>query len=127
MHRHRRSSRRLRLEAAAALCLAGAAFAAPVAAPFAHAEESAVELATARQSELRALVRQDCGSCHGMTLKGGLGSPLRPSDLDHFEPAAIAQIVLEGVPGTPMPPWRGLLSDAEAMWIAKALKTGDFK
>ena len=123
MHRHRRSPRRLWPEAVAALCLAGAAFATPSA----HADGAARELAATRQNELRALVRQDCGSCHGMTLKGGLGSPLRPSDLDHFEPAAIAQIVLEGVPGTPMPPWRGLLSDVEAMWIANALKTGDFK
>ena len=34
-----------------------------------------------RQKELVRLVRQDCGSCHGMTLAGGLGSPLLPANL----------------------------------------------
>ena len=29
-----------------------------------------------RQTELRNLVHQDCGSCHGMRLTGGLGPAL---------------------------------------------------
>jgi len=77
-----------------------------------------------RQAELIDLVRQDCGSCHGMTLKGGLGRPLRPSDLAGFDEASLAGVILDGVPGTPMPPWRGLLSEIEARWIARNLKTG---
>lgn len=88
---------------------------------------SASDLTQARQSELRALVLQDCGSCHGMTLKGGLGSPLLPGDLDGVEAATIAEIVLDGVPGTPMPPWRGLLSQSDALWIGQALKTGEIE
>lgn len=87
----------------------------------------AMDPTPARQSELRALVIQDCGSCHGMTLKGGLGSALLPGDLDGVEAATIAEIVLDGVPGTPMPPWRGLLSRNDALWIGEALKTGEFK
>jgi mono/diheme cytochrome c family protein len=35
----------------------------------------------ARQKELVRLVRQDCGSCHGMTLRGGLGPALLPENL----------------------------------------------
>ncbi len=62
-----------------------------------------------------------------MTLKGGLGSPLRSGDLDGVETETIAQIVLNGVPGKPMPPWRGLLSEAEAGWIAATLKAGDYE
>ena len=34
-----------------------------------------------RQRELVNMVRQDCGSCHGLTLKGGLGPALLPEDL----------------------------------------------
>ena len=34
-----------------------------------------------RQDQLRYLLRQDCGSCHGMTLKGGLGPALLPDNL----------------------------------------------
>jgi cytochrome c55X len=77
-----------------------------------------------REAELVNLVRQDCGSCHGMTLKGGLGRPLLPEQLEHLDAEALTSIILGGVPGTPMPPWRGLITDDEAAWIAKRLKTG---
>ena len=87
----------------------------------------AEELSPQRQAQLGNLVVQDCGSCHGMTMKGGLGTPLQPQDLAGIEAETIAQIVLDGVPGTPMPPWRGLIDDSEALWIAKALKSGVLK
>lgn len=77
-----------------------------------------------RERELTALVRQDCGSCHGMTLKGGLGKPLQPADLAESDVEGIASIILEGVPGQPMPPWKGLLNKADAEWIARKLKEG---
>lgn len=84
----------------------------------------AVASSLERASRLTELVRQDCGSCHGMTLKGGLGSPLQPQDIAHLEAAGIAQIILDGIPGKPMPPWRGLISEADAQWIAERLKEG---
>ena len=77
-----------------------------------------------RAAELTALVREDCGSCHGMTLKGGLGAPLLPADLAEKDASSLAAIILDGVPGTPMPPWRGLVSEADARWIAERLKQG---
>ena len=77
-----------------------------------------------RSRELTALVREDCGSCHGMTLKGGLGAPLTPHDLAEKDAMSLAAIILDGVPGTPMPPWRGLISEADARWIAEKLKQG---
>ena len=79
---------------------------------------------TSRQKELVRLVRQDCGSCHGMTLKGGLGKPLLPSSLHDLPTSSLAAIILDGVPDTPMPPWRGLLQEDEARWIAEQLKGG---
>ncbi len=77
-----------------------------------------------RQKELIYLVRQDCGSCHGMTLKGGLGTALLPKDLQDSPVDILAGIILEGIPETPMPPWRGLLKESEAIWIARQLKKG---
>jgi cytochrome c55X len=74
-----------------------------------------------RAAELERLVRQDCGSCHGMTLKGGLGSDLRAETLAGVEPQALVQIILDGVPGTAMPPWRPLLTEGDALWIAEYL------
>lgn len=75
------------------------------------------------QAALERLVRQDCGSCHGMTLKGGLGPNLRASRLAGRSAGSLAQIILDGVPGTPMPPWRPLLSESDALWIATYLLT----
>ncbi|MEZ5787964.1 MAG: cytochrome c [Xanthobacteraceae bacterium] len=71
------------------------------------------------------LVRQDCGSCHGLTLKGGLGKPLTSEALRQWDREQVAAIILNGVPGTPMPPWRSLLSENEARWIADRLKRGE--
>ncbi len=84
----------------------------------------AAEPDAARQQALRYIVRQDCGSCHGMTLKGGLGSPLLPDRLNGADPATLADIILNGIPGTPMPPWQNLLTAGEALWMAGELKKG---
>lgn len=81
----------------------------------------AADLSPERAAELERLVRQDCGSCHGMTLKGGLGSDLRAETLADTEPLTLVQIILDGVPGTAMPPWRPLLTEGEALWIAEYL------
>ena len=81
------------------------------------------EIAPNRATELERLVRQDCGSCHGMALTGGLGKPLTPERLHGLAPESLAQIILDGVPGTAMPPWRPLLSEGEALWIAEYLLT----
>ncbi len=73
---------------------------------------------------LERLVRQDCGSCHGITLKGGLGPDIRPAALTHYERDRLKAVILDGIPGTPMPPWRPLLSEEEAAWIADYLIGG---
>ena len=75
-------------------------------------------------SALQHLVRHDCGSCHGMTLKGGLGPDIRPQRFENVPRDAVAQIILDGVPGTAMPPWRPLISEADAHWIANYLAKG---
>ncbi|WP_286208821.1 cytochrome c [Azospirillum sp. A1-3] len=103
--------------------LSGLALAA-AAVNFAAAGASATGITPSRQAELTRLVRQDCGSCHGMTLKGGLGRPLLPADLVGKSTEALAAVVLDGIPGTPMPPWRGLLSEDEALWIVNRLTGG---
>lgn len=73
---------------------------------------------------LERLVRQDCGACHGLTLKGGLGPDIRATRLAGWSRAALVAVILDGVPGTPMPPWRPLISVEDARWIAEYLKKG---
>ena len=77
--------------------------------------------------KLANLVRHDCGSCHGLTLKGGLGKPLTAERLLQWDGDQLTRIILDGIPGTPMPPWRPLLTEAEARWIAQALKSGNLE
>ncbi len=82
------------------------------------------ELSDTRKSQLLNLIRQDCGSCHGMTLKGGLGKPLLPKALEGKPHSNLMQIILDGIPNTPMPPWRELLSESDVNWIVTQLKNG---
>ena len=77
-----------------------------------------------RQVELVRLVRQDCGSCHGLTLKGGLGPPLTAQALKDKPPEMLKAVILKGRPGTPMPPWNAFMSDADAGWIVEQLLKG---
>lgn len=79
-------------------------------------------VAPARGEDLRAMVEQDCGSCHGLNRLGGLGSPLTTQALADRPIEAVTAAILDGRPGTPMPPWRGLLTEEEADWIAHLLK-----
>ncbi|SFU46778.1 cytochrome c55X [Aliiroseovarius crassostreae] len=75
--------------------------------------------------ELKRLVHQDCGSCHGLTLKGGLGPDIRPENLTHYDPDILEMLILDGIPDTAMPPWRPLITQEEAQWIALYLLNGD--
>jgi len=77
-----------------------------------------------RRQQLVRMVRQDCGSCHGMQLTGGLGPPLTREALAGLPLEAIGATIYHGRPGTPMPGWRALLSEAEARWIATQLAAG---
>lgn len=77
-----------------------------------------------RARELVRMVRQDCGSCHGLTLKGGLGPPLLPEALREKPAESLRYTVLLGRPGTPMPPWKSILTEDEADWIVRQLMAG---
>ncbi|MBI5108212.1 MAG: cytochrome c [Rhodocyclales bacterium] len=78
----------------------------------------------ARQKELVHMVRQDCGSCHGMTLQGGLGPALLPAALADKPAEGLVATIIGGRPGTAMPPWHRFLAEDEAQWIVARLMEG---
>ncbi len=84
--------------------------------------EASSDIPLERQQELERIVRHDCGSCHGMTLKGGLGPAFATEQFLQSDDATLALIIREGVPGTPMPAWGDLLTDTEINWIIAYLK-----
>ena len=90
------------------------------------ANASAVDWVPAapRQAALAHLVIQDCGSCHGMRLTGGLGPPLTREALADRPPESLVATVLHGRRGTAMPPWRDFMTEAEAVWVVTRLREG---
>ena len=91
---------------------------------FALSSGAAADPGAARQQALTDLLLQDCGSCHGLTLGGGLGPALEPSRLAGHTVDTLSRIILDGMPGTAMPPWRAMLSADEARWLARRLLEG---
>ena len=90
----------------------------------AGAVQAQTETTPQRQKALVHMVRQDCGACHGLQLTGGLGPPLTPQALSDRTIESIVATTLDGRPGTPMPPWKSMLSEADAVWIAQQLRAG---
>ena len=82
------------------------------------------EVTSVRQNELMYFLKHDCGSCHGMTLKGGLGPALLPETLSGKSKEYLVTTILEGRTNTAMPPWKSMLSRNDAMWITEQLQSG---
>ena len=94
-----------------------------VSAASAHAVNDG-DVSLQRQRELTQLIKHDCGSCHGLTLQGGLGPALTPQALQDRVPGHLARVISEGRNGTAMPPWGELLTTAEVEWIVQILLAG---
>lgn len=77
-----------------------------------------------KSAALTRMVRQDCGSCHGMSLQGGLGSPLTVAALRDKPADSLIATILHGRPGTAMPGWKSMLSEGDARWIVARLQEG---
>lgn len=78
-----------------------------------------------RQVELNYLLTQDCGSCHGLTLQGGLGPALTPDALAGKPAELLQATILYGRTGTAMPPWRAFINESESLWLAERLLKGE--
>ena len=74
-----------------------------------------------RQTELRDLLHQDCGSCHGMRLTGGLGPALTAQALAGKPRELLFATISEGRADTPMPPWKALLNEDDIAWLVDYL------
>lgn len=85
---------------------------------------AASDMTAERQAELENMLIQDCGSCHGLQFKGGLGPALLPQNLAGKPREFLLHSILQGRAGTAMPPWNALLDAHEANWMLDRLLTG---
>jgi len=90
-------------------------------------QTTVAEVDSARQNELLYFVKHDCGSCHGMTLKGGLGPALLPETLSAQPKEFLVTTIMEGRKNTAMPPWKTMLSHDDAVWITEQLQNGSIQ
>lgn len=85
---------------------------------------AAQDVAPQRAAALENMLIQDCGSCHGLRMTGGLGNPLTPDALADWPDDSLVATILHGRPGTAMPPWKALLSPDDARWMVDRLRQG---
>lgn len=84
----------------------------------------AADLSAERQGQLERLLLQDCGSCHGMRLTGGLGPALTPNAIAGKSRDTLIATVTHGRPDTAMPGWNALLSEQDIAWLVDRLIEG---
>jgi cytochrome c55X len=83
---------------------------------------AASTVSSERQDELKNLFHQDCGSCHGLTMAGGLGPSLQADALTGKPDEFLITTILEGRRGTAMPPWKTFISPDEAAWLVNYMR-----
>lgn len=77
-----------------------------------------------RQLQLDNLLLQDCGSCHGLRMTGGLGPALTVEALAGKPRDSLIATVAHGRPGTAMPGWNALLDEQDVAWLVDQLLQG---
>jgi cytochrome c55X len=87
----------------------------------------AAEPAPQRQQALINMLKHDCGSCHGLPPKGGLGPSLMADALASKSDAYLVDTIQNGRTDSAMPPWRQFLSADETVWLVKQLRQEGWK
>ncbi|RME32859.1 MAG: cytochrome c [Gammaproteobacteria bacterium] len=87
-------------------------------------QAAAAPMPEGRQARLTELLLEDCGACHGRTLRGGLGPALTARALEGRDPETLFLTIRDGRPGTAMPPWGPYLKEEEIRWLVEQLQRG---
>jgi mono/diheme cytochrome c family protein len=75
-----------------------------------------------RQQELRQMLLQDCGVCHGKLLQGDIGPPLTAESLAGKTEEELLQTIMEGHDKTAMPSWWWMMKEHEARWLIRFIR-----
>ena len=67
------------------------------------------------------MLKHECGSCHGLTLKGRLGPSLLAEALINKTDAFLVQTIREGRKETAMSPWKSFMTEQEILWLVQKI------
>ena len=84
----------------------------------------AAEPAAERQAEIRTMLQNSCGGCHGATLQGAMGPSLQPAALASKADDLLIETITNGRKGTMMSSWKATFEPDEIKWLVGVLKSG---
>ena len=72
--------------------------------------------------DVASVFEKECQGCHGPNHEGGVGADLRPNVIAKKNAEDLAQVILNGRPGTAMPPFKEKFSQADAQKMVDYLQ-----
>ncbi len=72
--------------------------------------------------DVEKVFEKECQGCHGPNHEGGVGADLRPNKLKGKNAYMLAETILNGRPGTAMPPFKNTFSKADAQKMVDYLQ-----
>ncbi len=72
--------------------------------------------------DVEKMFEKECQGCHGPNHEGGVGADLRPAKLDKKNAYTLAEVILNGRPGTAMPPFVEKMNQADAQKMVDYLQ-----
>ncbi|QOP43953.1 c-type cytochrome [Sulfurimonas sediminis] len=72
--------------------------------------------------DVEKMFEKECQGCHGPNHEGGVGADLRPAQLEKKNAYTLAEIILNGRPGTAMPPFANKMTKADAQKMVDYLQ-----
>ncbi len=84
----------------------------------------ATEPSTEKQTEIRTMLKNMCGACHGENLKGAMGPALNSETLANKSDEMLIDTIYNGRKGTMMSSWKASMNKDEIGWLVSVLKSG---
>ncbi len=72
--------------------------------------------------DVEKMFEKECQGCHGPNHEGGVGADLRPDKLEKKNAYTMAEVILNGRPGTAMPPFANKMTKADAQKMVDYLQ-----
>ena len=72
--------------------------------------------------DVEKMFEKECQGCHGPNHEGGVGADLRPAKLEKKNAYTLAEVILDGRPGTAMPPFAEKMNQADAQKMVDYLQ-----